>query len=78
MNKFINYVRAFVALLAVGFTAAQANAAIVLTDFTDALDEVGTAVTAALGATVTAGLAISGVIMGGMLLWRLFRRIAKA
>jgi hypothetical protein len=53
-------------------------ATIDLTDFTTALGEVGTAVTGALGDTVTAGLAISGVIMGGMLLWRLFRRIAKA
>jgi len=51
---------------------------IVLTAFTDALTDVGDAVTAALGSTVTAGLAIAGVIMGGLLLWRLFRRIAKA
>jgi len=53
-------------------------AVIDLTAFTDALGDVGTAVTAALGSTVTAGLAIAGVIMGGLLLWRLFRRIAKA
>lgn len=53
-------------------------AAIDLSDFTDALGEVGTAVTASLGDTVTAGLAIAGVIMGGLLLWRLFRKIAKA
>lgn len=53
-------------------------AVIDLSDFTDALDEVGSAVTTSLGATVSAGLAIAGVIMGGMLLWRLFRRIAKA
>lgn len=53
-------------------------AAIDLSDFTDALGEVGTAVTGALGSTVSAGLAIAGVIMGGLLLWRLFRRIAKA
>lgn len=51
---------------------------IVLTDFTTALTEVGDAVTAALGDTVTAGLAIAGVVMGGLLLWRLFKRIAKA
>jgi len=51
-------------------------AVIDLSDFTDALAEVGTAVTTALGSTVTAGLAVAGVIMGGMLLWRLFRRIA--
>jgi hypothetical protein len=53
-------------------------AVIDLTSFTDALTEVGTAVTAALGDTVSAGLAIAGVIMGGLLLWKLFRRIAKA
>jgi len=53
-------------------------AVIDLSDFTDALAEVGTAVTTALGGTVSAGLAISGLIMGGMLLWKLFRRIAKA
>jgi len=53
-------------------------AVIDLGDFTDALGDVGTAVTTSLGSTVTAGLAISGVIMGGMLLWRLFRKIAKA
>lgn len=57
---------------------ARANAAIVLTDFTTALAEVGTAVTNALGSTVTAGLAISGVVLGGMLLWKLFRRISGA
>lgn len=49
-----------------------------LTDFTTALGEVGTAVNDALGATVSAGLAIAGVIMGGLLLWKLFKRIAKA
>jgi len=53
-------------------------AVIDLSDFTDALGEVGTAVTAALGSTVTAGLAIAGVIMGGLLLWKLFKSIAKA
>lgn len=75
MKRYIlGLVSAFLFLLA----GAQAQAAIVLTDFTAALDDVGDAVTTALGATVTAGLAISGVIMGGMLLWRLFRRIARA
>lgn len=73
-----NIVRLMVALLALAFGVSHAQAAIVLTDFTTALDEVGTAVTGALGDTVSAGLAIAGVIMGGMLLWRLFRRIAKA
>jgi len=53
-------------------------AVIDLTDFTTELTAVGTAVTAALGDTVAAGLAIAGVIMGGLILWRLFRRIAKA
>lgn len=53
-------------------------AVIDLSDFTTALTEVGTAVTGALGDTVSAGLAIAGVIMGGLLLWKLFRRIAKA
>lgn len=56
----------------------QVIGAIVLTDFTAALGEVGTAITGALGTTVTAGLAIAGVIMGGMKLWSLFRRIAGA
>lgn len=55
-----------------------AHAQIDLSTFTDSLAEVGTAVNAALGDTVSAGLAIAGVIMGGLLLWRLFKRIAKA
>lgn len=59
-------------------TPSESQAAIVLTDFTTALGEVGTAVTGALGATVTAGLAIAGVIMGGLLLWKLFKKIASA
>lgn len=75
ISRLVSIVFAFLAFLAIG---AQAQAAIVLTDFTTALGEVGTAVTGALGSTVTAGLAIAGVIMGGMLLWRLFRKIAGA
>lgn len=51
---------------------------LVLTPFTDALDDVGDAVNASLGATVTAGLAIAGVILGGLILWRLFVRVAQA
>jgi len=73
-----NFFKLLFAALALAFGVSQAQAAIVLTDFTTALDEVGTAVTAALGDTVTAGLAVAGVVMGGLLLWRLFKRIAKS
>jgi len=76
--KMKNYIRNIIlgVLFMLGFLKAQA--AIVLTDFTTALGEVGTAVNDALGDTVSAGLAIAGVIMGGLLLWKLFKRIAKA
>lgn len=53
-------------------------ATIDVTPFTDQLSSVGTAVTGALGATVTAALAVAGVIMAGLLLWRLFKRVAKS
>lgn len=49
-----------------------------LSGFTDSLDELSTAVTTALPDVVTAGLAVAGVIIGGLLLWRLFKRIARS
>jgi len=49
--------------------------AIDLSDFTDALGEVATAVNAALPGVLTQALGVAGLIMGGMLLWRFFRRV---
>lgn len=52
--------------------------AISLTPFTDGITEVVTAVNAALGTTITAGLGIAGAILGGLILYRLFRKVVKA
>lgn len=93
MNKLFNIARGFcsaiankvhgaavafslgvVALLSLG-TPVQAQ--IVVTDFTGALDDVETAVTGGMSATVTAALAIAGLIMAGLILWRVFKRLVS-
>lgn len=58
--------------------APSANAAIDLSDFTDALGDVSTAINTALPSFVTQALGVAGVLMGGMLLWRFFRRMIGA
>jgi len=53
-------------------------AVIDLSDFTDALGDVATAVNTALPGVLTQALGVAGLIMGGMLLWRFFRRVIGA
>jgi len=49
-----------------------------LSDFTDALGDVATAVNTALPGVLTQALGVAGLIMGGMLLWKFFRRVIGA
>ena len=60
------------------FAASPAQAQIDLSGFTDSLDDVEAAVTTNLGSVVTAALAVAGVILGGFILWRIFKRLIKA
>ena len=52
--------------------------AIVLTDFITAITDVTTAVAAAIGDVATAALGIAGLIIGGLILFRLFKRMIAA
>lgn len=67
-----------VAVLVGGNTGTQmAVFTVDLTSFTDAITGTALAITTALGPTITTALGIGGLILGGIMLWSVFRRLVK-